>query len=49
MLTGVVPDGPADKAGLERGDLMLSVDGVAVSSLARAVPRPVAAGPGEIR
>ncbi len=33
VVTGVVPGGPADKAGLARGDLVLSVDGVAVSSL----------------
>jgi S1-C subfamily serine protease len=32
-LTGVVPGGPADKAGLARGDLILSVDGAPVSSL----------------
>lgn len=34
VLTGVVPGGPADRAGLARGDLVLSVDGVSVSSLA---------------
>ena len=34
VLSGVVPEGPADRAGLSRGDLVLSVDGVAVSSLA---------------
>lgn len=33
ILTGVVPGGPADKAGLARGDLILSVDGAPVSSL----------------
>jgi S1-C subfamily serine protease len=32
-LTGVVPEGPAEKAGLERGDVILSVDGEVVSSL----------------
>ncbi len=33
VLTGVVPDAPADKAGLTRGDLVLSVDGTPVSNL----------------
>jgi len=33
VLTGVVPGGPADKAGLARSDLILSVDGTPVSSL----------------
>jgi S1-C subfamily serine protease len=33
VLTGVVPGGPGDKAGLARGDLILSVDGQAVASL----------------
>jgi S1-C subfamily serine protease len=32
-ITGVVPGGPADKAGLTRGDLILSVDGHPVSTL----------------
>ena len=32
-LTGVVPEGPAERAGLERGDLILSVDGTPVASL----------------
>jgi S1-C subfamily serine protease len=33
VLTGVVPGGPGDKAGLARGDLILSVDGQTVGSL----------------
>jgi S1-C subfamily serine protease len=33
VLSGVIPGGPAEKAGLERGDLILSVEGQAVSSL----------------
>jgi S1-C subfamily serine protease len=33
VVTGVVPRGPADSAGLERGDVVLSVDGEAVSNL----------------
>jgi S1-C subfamily serine protease len=32
-VTGVVSGGPADQAGLTRGDLLLSVDGEAVGSL----------------
>lgn len=33
VLTGVVPGGPGDKAGLARGDLILSMDGQTVGSL----------------
>ena len=32
-ISGVVPGGPAERAGIERGDLVLSVDGHPVSSL----------------
>jgi S1-C subfamily serine protease len=32
-ITGLVSGGPADKAGLTRGDLILSVDGASVGSL----------------
>jgi serine protease DegS len=33
VITGVVADGPAARAGIERGDLVLSVDGEPVSTL----------------
>src|SRR5262249_21750276 len=33
IITGVVDGGPADRAGITRGDLVLSLDGVTVSSL----------------
>jgi len=33
VITGVVPGGPADQAGLAQGDLILSVDGKSVSNL----------------
>jgi S1-C subfamily serine protease len=33
VLTGVVPGGPGEEAGLARGDLILSVDGQTVGSL----------------
>ena len=32
-ITGIVPGSPADKAGLARGDLILSVDGLTVATL----------------
>ncbi len=47
VLSGVVPEGPADEAGLARGDLVLSVDGVAVSSLAELYRAMWRRGPGE--
>ncbi len=33
LVTGVVPQGPADRAGVERGDLIVSVDGEDVATL----------------
>jgi S1-C subfamily serine protease len=48
VLTGVVPDGPADRAGLARGDLVLSVDGVTVSSLAELYRVLWRRGPGDV-
>lgn len=46
-LTGVVPGGPADKSGLERGDVILSVDGEAVSTLRELYQAIRRKGPGE--
>ena len=34
VITGVAPNAPADQAGVEPGDIVLSVEGVAVTSLA---------------
>jgi S1-C subfamily serine protease len=46
-VTGVVPGGPAEKAGVERGDLILSVDGQAVSNLRELYAAIWRKGPGE--
>jgi serine protease DegS len=46
-ITGVVPEGPADRAGLARGDLVLSVDGQPVSSLRELYTALWRKGPGE--
>jgi serine protease Do len=46
-LTGVVPGGPADKSALERGDVILSVDGAAVSTLRELYQAIRRKGPGE--
>jgi len=47
LVTGVVPGGPAEKAGLEKGDLILSVDGENVSSLRGLYTAIWRHGPGE--
>jgi S1-C subfamily serine protease len=47
VLTGVVPGGPGDKAGLARGDLILSVDGQTVASLRELYATLWKRGPGE--
>jgi S1-C subfamily serine protease len=46
-ITGIVPGGPAEKAGLMRGDLILSVDGVPVSSLRELYRAMWRKGPGD--
>jgi len=46
-VTGVVPGGPAEKAGLQRGDLILSVDGEPVSTLRQLYRALWRKGPGE--
>jgi S1-C subfamily serine protease len=47
VLTGVVPNGPGDAAGLARGDLILSVDGQTVGSLRELYATLWKRGPGE--
>ena len=47
VLTGVVPGGPGDKAGLARGDLILSVDGQTVASLRELAATLWTRSPGE--
>jgi S1-C subfamily serine protease len=46
-ISGIVPGGPAEKAGLMRGDLILSVDGQPVSSLRDLYHAMWRKGPGE--
>jgi S1-C subfamily serine protease len=46
-VTGVVPGGPADSSGLERGDVVLSVDGEAVTTLRELYETLWRKGPGE--
>jgi S1-C subfamily serine protease len=45
FVTGVGPDGPADLAGMEPGDIVLSVEGVAVTDLAHMYRTIWAVGP----
>ena len=47
-VTGVVPGGPADAAGLKRGDLLVSVDGQAVLGLRQLYQAIWASRPGQV-
>jgi S1-C subfamily serine protease len=47
-VTGVVPKGPADAAGLQRGDLLVSVDGQAIHGLRQLYTVIWARSPGEL-
>jgi S1-C subfamily serine protease len=47
VVSGVVAGGPADKAGIQRGDLILSVDGDSVSTLRELYRALWRKGPGE--
>jgi S1-C subfamily serine protease len=47
-ISGVVPGGPADSAGLQRGDLLVSVDGQSVRDLRRLYRALWQKGPGEV-
>ncbi len=47
VVSGVVTEGPADKAGIQRGDLILSVDGDSVSTLRELYRALWRKGPGE--
>jgi serine protease DegS len=47
VVTGVLPGSPAERAGLERGDLILSLDGEPVSSLRELYAALWRKGPGE--
>ena len=47
MLTHVIPNGPAAIAGLERGDIILSINGEAVSTRQQALLIVAALEPGD--
>jgi len=47
LISGVVSGGPAERAGLQRGDLVLSVDGAPVSSLRELYQQIWRKGPGQ--
>jgi S1-C subfamily serine protease len=47
-VTGVVPGGPAESAGLKRGDLLVSVDGQAVLGLRQLYEAIWTSGPGQL-
>jgi serine protease Do len=47
-VTGVVPEGPAEAAGLQRGDLLVSVDGQAVEGLRQLYQAIWQRRPGEV-
>jgi S1-C subfamily serine protease len=47
-VNGVVPGGPGDTAGLQRGDLLVSVDGQAVEGLRQLYEAIWSRGPGEV-
>jgi serine protease DegS len=47
-VSGVVPAGPADSAGLQRGDLLVSVDGQSVRDLRHLYRELWRKGPGEV-
>jgi S1-C subfamily serine protease len=48
MVTGLVPGGPAQKAGLARGDMLLSVDGEKIGSLRELYSAIWKKAPGEL-
>ena len=48
MVTGLVPGGPAQKAGLARGDMVLSADGEKISSLRELYSAIWKKAPGEV-